>query len=320
MRKENHNDRIVSLPGHHNAPAGQSRMCVVFGDCRRILSLLRENFNKRFRMVITSPPYWNLRDNKDSRQIGLEPTLDDYINELVRAFSLVRDLLAKDGSLFVNIGDMYEKGDLCLLPTRFAIAMKAAGWKLRNDIIWHKPNAMPMSVKNRLKNTYEHLLHFVSDDKYFYNLDAIREPHTSKGTTGWEKQKAKRGGNQQPNGRSHFRMGKEVPFDQYFHPLGKNPGDLWSIKTKPFPAAHHSVYPEELCTPPILATTEPADWVLDPFCGSGTTLLVAALNGRNAVGIELNMKDYRLVIEKRLAPANNMFSRIEWYENPDSWA
>lgn len=272
---------------------------IFYGDAREVLPKLKTK-GYSFDVAITSPPYWNLRDNKHPKQIGLEPTLNDYINILVEVFRSMRDLLNDNGSFFLNIGDLYGDKNLQLLPARLALALQDDGWILRNDIIWYKHNAMPSSVKDRLKNSYEHVFHFSKSQKYYYNLDAIREPHKSIGTTGWEKVKAKNGGNKQPNGRSNFRMGPEIPFHQYFHPKGKNPGDVWEINTKPFPEAHGSVFPEELCRKPILACSKEGGWVLDPFCGSATALKVAYDLGRSSVGIELNEKGYKPIIEKRL--------------------
>lgn len=129
------------------------------------------------RCCITSPPYYQCRNYGNDKQLGLESTVDEYIENLCRVFDALKDKLTEDGNLFVNIGDKYKNKDLLLIPTDFAQAMRKRGWILRNDIIWHKPNFQPSPVRDRLTNTYEHIFHFVNIRKgYYYDLDSVRIP------------------------------------------------------------------------------------------------------------------------------------------------
>jgi len=280
-------------------------------------------------MAITSPPYWCLRDYGVEGQLGLEPTFDEYINKLCNIFDEAKRVLKQGGSCWVNLGDTYsgnKKGKtdrkvsdylkdnstgihkraiitpkcLCQIPSRFAIEMCNRGWILRNTIIWHKPNAMPSSVKDRLNNTYEFVFHFVKAKKYYYGLDAIREPHKQA-----TKQRVKYGIN--PYGglgkvkMTGSRKGNLPAKKITLNPKGKNPGDFWTISTKGFKGAHFATYPEKLCEKPIKASCPPNGIVLDIFMGAGTTALVALKLGRKFLGCELNPA-YIEIAEKRLAP------------------
>ncbi|MEM3656397.1 MAG: site-specific DNA-methyltransferase [Thermoprotei archaeon] len=229
-----------------------------------------------------------------------------------------------DRTLFQNYrrvkvaGDLYEKPtpqakaagykpkSLIGIPWRVAFALIDDGWILRNDIIWYKPNAMPSSVKDRLTQTYEHIFFFVKNGRYYYDLDAVRIPlKTTYTRFNLRVRDVKRG----KGGVSAFGVLKasEKEVENYVyperkgdgHPLGKNPGDFWSAKTKPFKGAHFAVYPEEICVRPILASCPPGGVVLDPFCGSGTTLVVAKRLGRNYIGIEMN-PEYVEIAMRRL--------------------
>jgi len=291
---------------------------------------------------MTSPPYWGLRDYGVEGQIGLEQSCDEYVQHIVEAARFIQELLTKDGSLYLNLGDTYGgscagKGDVglfqnsrrkkvsefmystakpqrktrpkCLLgiPWRIALALIDDGWTLRNDIIWHKPNSMPSSVKDRLTNAYEHVFHFVKSKRYYYNLDAIRVPHETRHQDSTSARKYV------PHEPRHFQLlsmrighgghtGKTVRHD---HPFGKNPGDLWQISTKPHPFAHFSVYPEELCVRPILSSSRIGDIVLDPFMGSGTTGVVAKKLGRNFIGIDIS-KEYVEIARERIGAVQEL--------------
>jgi len=372
-------------------------------------------------------------------QLGLEPSPDMYVNHLMQIFREIKRVLKPTGSFYLNMGDTYagsncgshdrtnksknftnrkqyrvkyEKAapqahtkiprkSLSMIPERVALAMIEDGWILRNKIIWHKPNPMPSSVKDRLTNTWEYLFHFVKNQKYYYDLDAIREPHK---TASIERTKRKWDGHREPGtswqGMDISKMchpkgknpGDFVKHDiavgrignfsytdplhtKAYNPDGKNPGDVFEITTKPFPEAHFAVYPEELCVKPIKSSCP--EWVckkcgkpkrkvvitggyedafnirvrdaqrgkmkhndrkasqqeianynereytskvkvrviaegcncnagfepgivLDPFCGAGTTCVVAKKLGRRFIGIEINEKYCEMARERLL--------------------
>ena len=234
-------------------------------------------------MVMTSPPYWNLRDYGVDGQLGREETAGAFVQNLADVFDEVKRVLRPDGSLWLNLGDTYDDKDLQQIPARVALELQDRGWILRNRVTWAKPNPMPQSVKDRLNDTTEAVFHFVKERDYWYDLDAIREPHAdstherdkygSRTNDEWVK-----GQDDNHNASGHSGM----------NPVGKNPGDVFEVTTKPFPEAHFAVYPPELCEKPIKATCPPDGVVLDPFAGAGTTLLKAKELGREYVGIELN--------------------------------
>ena len=254
--------------------------------------------------VMFSPPYWGLRDYGVDGQIGLEATVDDYIENLVEGCREIKRVLKKTGSVYIVIGDSYNEKCLVGLPYRLALALVNDGWILRNDIIWYKPNHMPESVKDRLTRSYEHIFHFVKSRKYYYNLDLIREPHTSIKDLGRKRtnqENSKYFGIrpsgylvQHPKGKNpgdvlnltkHDIAVNRIGIFSYSDPLhvkayndkGKNPGDFWSISTRPFKGKHFAVYPIDICLRPILSSCPPDGIVLDPMCGSGTTLLCCEL-------------------------------------------
>jgi DNA modification methylase len=267
---------------------------------------IKELEDESVNLVMTSPPYWGLRNYGVERQIGSEQDFRDYVQRIVGISKDIRRVLTKDGSYYLNLGDTYGscRAKLkCLLgiPWRIALSLTDDGWILRNDLIWNKPNAMPSSVKDRLTNTYEHVFHFVKSKRYYYNLDAIREPHQI------HHNQAKIVRKYLPHEPRHFELlamgighgghtGKTVRHD---HPLGKNPGDLWQVRTKPHPFSHFSVYPEELCVKPILSSSRIGEIVLDPFMGSGTTGVVAKKLGRNFIGIDIKV-DYVEIARNRI--------------------
>ena len=225
--------------------------------------------------VMTSPPYWNLRDYGEADQLGLEDTAEEFVENLADVFDEVKRVLLPDGSLWLNLGDTYDDKDLQQIPARVALELQDRGWILRNRVTWTKPNAMPQSVKDRLNDTTEAVFHFVKSREYWYDLDAIREPHIAPNRTAGKREDYKQyGGGQDERPESH--------------PEGKNPGDVFEVATKPFPKAHFATYPPELCEKPIKATCPPDGIVLDPFAGAGTTLLKAKELGRAFAGIELN--------------------------------
>jgi len=257
------------------------------GDVREVLPELPES---SVHMCMTSPPYFGLRDYGDDEQIGLEESLDEYISELVGVGDALRRVLRDDGSWWLNLGDSYagsggsggqwngeESGSVeyagdrgesyngplnesgfgrknkMLVPHRVAIALQEAGWVVRNDVTWVKPNPMPQSVKDRLNTTTEQIFHLTPEPDYWYDLDAIREPHAED-----SKRLSKTGDHvYRENGPGQHSMNPEDRAHPAGKNPGKNPGDVFEVTTKPFPDAHFAVYPKEITEKPIKASCPP---------------------------------------------------------------
>ena len=293
---------------------------VLFGDCRKTLPA----FIDEARMCVTSPPYYGLRDyGGEASQIGMEQTPEEYIQQLVEVFRLVRDNLTDDGTLWVNIGDSYYKyrsdgnypkqtvsktrqdlptktpvrgnklkglksKDLIGIPWMLAFALRADGWYLRQDIIWHKPNPMPESVKERCTKAHEYIFLLSKNKNYYYNNEAIKEPAKDWGTR------------DRSNGKYHNPGSGLVPHSGLTKSYErKNKRSVWSVTKKPYKGAHFATFPPDLIEPCILAGSEPGDIILDPFMGSGTTAMVAKQHGRYYMGCELH-EDYGELIKNRV--------------------
>ncbi len=293
---------------------------------------------KSINMLMTSPPYWALRDYGVDGQLGLEPTFDQYISKLCDIFDEVKRVLRDDGTCWVNLGDTYggsggssgHKEDtknlgyttskmgavssgsktvtskcLTMIPQRFAIEMVNRGWILRNTIIWHKPNCMPCSVKDRFTVDFEYIFFFSKKKKYYFEtqyepcLTEENRPHgcvrereynydSKYNKIHYKKYsiRQKRGGNTNPD---------------YRNPNGRNKRCVWRICPKPFKEAHFAVYPEELCETPLKAGCPEGGIILDPFFGAGTTGLVALKQNKKFIGCELN-SEYIEISKKRLKP------------------
>ena len=214
-------------------------------------------------MVMTSPPYWNLRDYGVDGQLGLEDNAEDYVSNIADVFDEVKRVLRPDGSLWLNLGDTYEDKDLQQIPARVALELQDRGWILRNRVTWVKPNPMPHSVKDRLNDTTEAVFHFVPEPDYWYDLDAIREPHKDVSM-----ERIKSGLHQthpEDSGVAVSKTETDEMGERFCNPAGKNPGDVFEVTTKPFPGAHFAVYPPELVEKPIKATCPPKVCV---ECGS----------------------------------------------------
>ena len=286
------------------------------GDCRALMAEMAAD-GVRVQTCITSPPYFGLRDYGVEGQIGLEATPDEYVAQMVAVFRAVRDVLADDGTLWLNLGDSYASGgrktrdpgqsklhpaftgehnavtrfrpddgvakpkDLLGIPWRVAFALQADGWYLRSDIIWHKTNAMPESVTDRPTKAHEYLFLLAKSERYYYDIDAIREPdgahdhprnvlHAPEPTGGLM---APHRGIRSLDGRNG---------------AGRNKRSVWTIPTQPFCGAHFATFPRALIEPCILAGCPAGGVVLDPFMGSGTTGQVATDFGRKFIGCELN--------------------------------
>ena len=293
-------------------------------------------------------------------QLGLEATPDAYVAEMVSVFREVWRVLADDGTLWLNLGDSYfphggtrgnktpagdtlrgrdneyqpapklqtgelplKQKDLVGIPWRVAFALQADGWYLRSDIIWHKPNPMPESVRDRPTKSHEYVFLFSKSPKYFYDLEAVKEPlaDSSWGRAARAKSaKVKYDSPARPNSKqvidgidqSHAYAGLATGRSNgYDTETGKrNRRSVWTINTKPFKGAHFAVMPEALVEPCILAGSEEGDTVLDPFMGSGTVAVVANRHGRNFVGTELN-PEYAEIARERISKADPMFNEVE---------
>lgn len=254
--------------------------------------------------IITSPPYFGQRDYGVYGQIGNEYKPSDYVNNLVNILHECKRVLKHTGSLWLNLGDKYKQGNLLGMPWRVALALQNDGWILRNDIIWHKPNAMPHSAKNRLTTDHEYIFFFTKHSSgYYYDQDAIREEHVtfSENTRmkGGRNHFGKKGGTPEKGkngGSSNLHDGR---WDQAFHPKGRNKRTVWNVPLSKFRDAHFAVFPEKLIEPCIIAGTPKGGVVLDPFFGTGTTGYVARRLSRRYVGLEIN-DEYVDMAKKRL--------------------
>jgi len=267
------------------------------------LNSLKKLPNSLVQTVITSPPYYGQRDYCAVEQIGTEESSNEYINRLLEIFDEVKRVLKEDGTLWINLGDKYIDGNLAGLPWKLALALKERGWILRSDIIWYKPNAMPSSVKNRPTTDHEYMFLFAKSSKYYYDADAIREPHVTFSENskmrGGRNHLGKKGGTPEQgknSGNSNLHNGR---WDQAFHPKGRNKRTVWEVPLSKFRDAHFAVFPEQLIEPCILAGSSEGSIVLDPFFGAGTVGLVSMKKGRKFIGIELN-EDYCKIATKRI--------------------
>ena len=273
--------------------------------------------------IVTSPPYFGLRDYGHDGQLGLEDAPQVYIDALADLLTGYGERVLKPGgSLWLNLGDTYasqggsqtEGGataqvgstannrqhrtrfqsdrfrpkSLLMIPERVALALIDRGWILRNRVVWAKPNGMPSSVRDRLATKHEALFHLVRQPKYYYDLDAILEAYSPAAIA-----RAKSGRRTPISEAKRNAFSGNPPrglglSDPELEGDGKNPGDVWTIPTQPYPDAHFAVFPPELVRRPILATVPEHGTVLDPFFGSGTTAVMARKLGRKAVGVELS--------------------------------
>ncbi len=265
---------------------------ILVGDSRELLKDIPDG---AFQMCVTSPPYWGLRDYGVEGQIGAETTIETYCANLVGIFREVRRTLRSDGTLWLNVGDSYTSGgrtwrdtddknaargmeyraptpqglkpkDLIGVPWRLAFALQADGWYLRTDIVWHKPNGQPESVKDRPTRSHEYIFLLSKSERYLYDWQAMKEP-----TANSKGERSRR--------------------------------TVWAINTTPCGGAHFAVFPPELVRLCILGGSLPGNVVLDPFLGSGTSGLVALQHGRGFVGIELK-SEYAALARERIGKLN----------------
>ena len=281
-------------------------------------------------MCVTSPPYYNLRDYKNSGQIGAENTVKDFVENLCKVFDEIHRILKPTGSCWVNIGDTYDKKRLLQVPSRFEIAMCDRGWHLRNEVIWSKPNPQPISSKDRFWGNHEKFFWFVKDvKKYYFNRDAILVPQAeisirrmfSKNNMDKRKDfnaSSKEGFAISSNSQDkHYaRMREEMGIDKEFNyeeliKSGKCPTrpefDTWNVPSVTYKGAHFAVYPPELIEKPILSCCPEQGIVIDPFMGSGTTGEVAKLNNRRYIGLELN-PEYAILANERISKVGGIFT------------
>jgi site-specific DNA-methyltransferase (cytosine-N4-specific) len=313
-----------------------------FGDCRDTMRAMIAD-GVKVQTIVTSPPYWGLRDYGVDGQIGHEPTLREFIDTLTGVFELCRELLADDGTAWVNMGDAYANDskwggstggkhvaalhgdsgigrakrytglkakDLMGQPWRLAFALQDAGWYLRQDIVWHKPNPMPESVQDRCTKAHEYIFLLTKSSSYYCDMASIRVPASletkiqSFDTMNFKaRDKYKTAGNvNPPKGAVAYADGDErhrtkaglLAYAQKTRADGEvdlstaNRRSVWTIATEAYPGAHFATFPEALVEPCVLAGSRAGDVVFDPFFGSGTTGQVAARLGRKFIGCELN--------------------------------
>jgi DNA modification methylase len=305
---------------------------IEFGDCRDTMRRWASEGVKA-QMCVTSPPYFGLRDYGHDGQIGLEQTPEQYIAAMVDVFRCVRDVLADDGTLWLNIGDSYATSNpvgrrdtnagqlregrstpngsysvnsrkslaladkqLIGIPWRVALALQADGWWLRQDIVWHKTNPMPESAKDRCTRSHEFIFLMSKRPSYYFNAEAIREESA-------ESSKARAHISRKPSPK-HAALNsienRAANMDVGSYGQGRNKRDVWSVSVRPYKGAHFATFPPALIEPCILAGSRPGDIVLDPFMGSGTTAMVALQHDRQYLGCELN-SDYAALQQERIA-------------------
>ncbi len=300
-------------------------------------SLLKNIPDNTFDCCVTSPPYFGLRDYGVEGQIGLEKTVGEYVSKLVEVFSEVRRTLKDAGTLWLNLGDSYNAAgrqghgtrvgykqgtnrasanksdwvrptdknlkpkDLLGIPWAVAFALRDSGWYLRQDIIWHKVNPMPESVKDRCTKAHEYIFLLTKGENYFYDSISIREPSKNAGLIVKLGKKSFSKGQAAGLGISPSGNGTK---EQYQVPAFRNKRSVWTVSSKPYKGAHFATFPPDLILPCILAGCPENGTVLDPFAGSGTVGMVALQNKRNAFLIELN-PEYKHLIEERCREPKN---------------
>ncbi len=272
---------------------------IICGDAAHILNQLP---TESVDCIVTSPPYYMQRDYSVPMQIGNESAPREYVENLRQVFSECRRVLNPRGTVWLNIGDKYQSGELLGMPWRVALALKDDGWILRSDIIWHKSNAMPSSVKNRPTTDHEYIFMFVKTGDYYYDSDSIREPHVTftpdSRMKGGRNHFGKINGtpeNGKNSGSANLHNGR---WDQAFHPKGRNRRTVWQMPLSKFRGVHFAVFPEKLAEICIQAGCPPGGIVLDPFVGSGTAAVVAQRIGREFVGIDSNFEYCKIARER----------------------
>jgi len=338
---------------------------ILIGD---VFARLAELADESVHCVVTSPPYWGLRDYGVEGQIGLEPTLAEHLDVMVRVFREVRRALRKDGTVWLNYGDCYASSpngrsakdtkatgnddrtfrdkpfstvqgtlkpkDLCMVPNRLAIALQDDGWWVRSEIIWHKPNPMPESTKDRPGSSHEKVWLLSKSQRYFYDADAVREStdwnsENTKFPDGWDTgvgahgsihRKGREAGKKNSFKRANSKRAVAHPGqtcgthrpdrDDVEYVGSRNLRNVWTVPTKAFSAAHFATFPPALVEPCIKAGCPEGGVVLDLFGGAGTTGLVADRLQRDAILIELN-PEYAEIARKRIEGDAGLFNPLE---------
>lgn len=294
---------------------------------------------KSVNTIVTSPPYYGLRDYGVEGQIGLEQTPQEYVEKLVSVFRACREVLRDDGTLWLNLGDSYynyrpgrgqalvkqscasngqdlpqvcarrgnkldglKDKDLIGIPWRVAFALQADGWYLRQDIIWHKPNPMPESVKDRCTKAHEYIFLLSKSPKYYFDSESIQEDSVggNKGVAASFKRENSKRGIADVCPYSPMPTHRADREDVHYDGPKRNRRDVWTVATRPCKEAHFATFPPDLIRPCILAGAPKHGVVLDPFMGAGTTAVVAKQEGRQYVGFELN-PSYIEIARKRIA-------------------
>mgnify|MGYP003138885684 CR=1 FL=1 len=262
------------------------------GDCREVLKKLPE---KHFNTVVTSPPYYGLRDYGTEEQFGLEDTPEAFVKNLVKVFKEIKRVLRDDGTVWLNLGDSYSQNkNLIGIPYRVAFALQSDGWNLRQDIIWHKPNPMPESVTDRCTKAHEYIFLLSKFTQYYFDNESIKEDAVAKERIAGNKVPQKGTDQQYSETKQGLLKAQQKKY------LKRNKRSVWTISKKPFKEAHFAVFPPKLIEPCVLAGCPENGYILDPFAGSGTTGLVAERCNRNATLIDLN-KDYIQIAKKRIS-------------------
>jgi DNA modification methylase len=270
--------------------------------CGGALETLRTLTDESVNCCITSPPYYGLRDYGVDGQIGLERT-PEYVARLVAVFRETRRVLARDGTLWIVIADSYAEKNLLGIPWKLAFSLRGDGWYLRSAIIWHKPNTLPESCRDRPTRSYENIFLLSKSAQYYYDQAAVAEPvaastraRIKRAISDNHKYAAAAPGQtaQTIYKPRQNRAGVEVKLADT-----RNLRDIWSVSTKNYRDAHFATYPVELITPCVLAGCPPDGVVLDPFFGSGTTGEASLKLGRRYIGIDLN-PDYCRLADERL--------------------
>lgn len=302
------------------------------GDC---IESMRGLPDQSVHTCVTSPPYFGLRDYGHDGQIGLEPTPEEYVRKMVEVFREVRRVLRDDGTLWLNLGDSYARQggkvseqsrhwdgrerdpgamhstrhvdnmpgfkpkDLIGIPWRVAFALQADGWYLRQDIIWHKPNPMPESVRDRCTKAHEYIFLMAKSERYYFDNEAIKVPAkvSSEGI--------RFGGNKYGDNDDPKYATKSGNVSKEYDNVNKR--SVWTVTTKPFKGAHFATFPPDLIEPCILAGCPEGGTVLDPFGGSGTTGMVAQTWGRKFILCELN-PEYAQMARDRIAGEQDLFT------------
>jgi len=334
---------------------------ILQGNC---IDKIKELDDNSIDCVVSSPPYFGLRDYEVDGQFGLEKTYQDYLANTIKVFETFKPKLKDTATIWWNVGDSYSSGkrtsttnqslrgdknygvtrtpvqngikekDLLMIPNRVAIALQDAGWYIRSEIIWHKPNPMPESVRDRPTSCHEKIWLITKNKKYYYDAESIKEPiQDSSAKRLLQKNILNQKGSSRANGgmKSNGNMKaiwNRKKFEEYMGSSGssfkghsgykkadgtyminatRNKRNVWTITTKPFKDAHFATFPKDLIEPCIKAGCPEGGVVLDPFGGSGTTGIVAALNNRNAILIELN-QNYIDIANKRIDQEVGLFN------------